>query len=138
MMRSYTLPPTWDAIKFASRYDLNRDTDFYVGGDGALVVIPDFKITDDPPIFDPPDPFVPVPGGVKVHHWPELAGWIGNKKIIAQENGAPHHECYYVIADNAVALNNLAAMPYVNFAVGQPAYLKDKLALVTWEGTKWK
>ena len=136
-MKIYPVPFNFSGSKFAARYGLSTtDGSFFVGGDGLLHV-PD-GLPDDPPIFDPPDPFIPVPLGVKVHHWPELAGWIGNKKITAQENGTAHHECYYVIADNEAALNNLAAMPYVNFAVGQPAYLKDKLALVTWDGTKWK
>lgn len=136
-MRSYTLPVEFDGGKFSRRYGLDTlKGEFFADGHGSLWV-PD-NLPDDPPIFEAPDPFIPVPLGVKVHHWPELAGWVGNKKITAQENGTTHHECYYVIADNEVALNNLAAMPYVNFEVGQPAYLKDKLALVTWDGTKWK
>ena len=136
-MKQYVVNVPFDGAKFAARYQLDSFADFSMSGN-ILTVIPDHKVTDDPPVFDPPDPFIPVPPGVKVHHWPELVGWVGNKKITAQENGTAHHECYYVIADNEVALNNLAAMPYVSFAVGQPAYLKDKLALVTWDGTKWK
>ena len=133
----YTLPAVWDAKKFAARYGLDLLKDFYINGDGKLVVIPDFKITDDPPIFEAPDSFVPVPAGVYVHHWPELVGWVGHTKITAPENSTAHHECYYVIADNEVALNNLAGMQYVHFEVGQPAYLKDKLTVVYWDGVKW-
>ena len=136
MTWSYTKPAfEWDGKKFRQRYSLG-EFDFWDNGQGQIVTTS--QLPDDPPIFEAPDPFIPVPSGVRVHHWPELAGWVGSKKITHSEDGVVHHECYYVIADNEVALNNLAAMPYVNFAVGQPAYLKDKLVLVTWDGTKWK
>ena len=137
-MKTYPMPTNFDGAKFALRYGLSLvkiPPDFW--SSSGLLYVPD-NLPDDPPIFEASDPFIPIPPGVKVHHWPELVGWVGNKKITAQENGTAHHECYYVIADNEVALNNLAAMPYVSFEVGQPAYLKDKLALVTWDGTKWK
>jgi hypothetical protein len=57
-MKIYTLPPVWSPPKFATRYSLNRDKDFYVNGDGKLVVFP--TLPDDPPIFELPDP--PKPG----------------------------------------------------------------------------
>src|SRR3990167_1996272 len=122
----YTLPSIWDAKKFATRYGLDSEKDFYVNGEGDLVVCP--ALPDDPPIFEPPDPFVPVPPGVKVHHWPEMVGWIGKHKVLATEpNGSgTHHECYYIIAEDEIALNTLMTMPNVNFEIGQPAYLKDK------------
>ena len=53
-MKIYTLPLSWDARKFAIRYNLNRDQDFYVDGEGKLVVFP--VLPDDPPIFELPDP----------------------------------------------------------------------------------
>jgi len=63
MMRTYVLPSVWDAKKFASRYRLNSQTDFYVGGDGKLVVFP--VIPDDPPIFELPDPPIDKYGELK-------------------------------------------------------------------------
>jgi hypothetical protein len=58
-MKTYTLPVTpWDGNKFAARYGLAlnpMNPDFLINGDGLLVVFPDQKITDNPPIFDPPD-----------------------------------------------------------------------------------
>lgn len=134
-MKIYPVPSSFSGAKFAVRYGLDVMKDFWVVG--ALLYVPD-NLPDDPPIFELPDPYVPVPPGVNVHHWPELAGWVGNKKILHVENGIPHHECYYVIADDEAALNNLAAMAYTHFEIGQPAYLKDKKLLVTWDGTKWK
>ena len=56
-MTEYTLPPIWDALKFAHRYGLDfgpAGKDFYVGGNGKLVVFP--TLPDDPPIFELPDP----------------------------------------------------------------------------------
>ena len=135
-MKIYQIPINFDGAKFADRYGLNPMTDFW--SDGINLHVPD-GLPDDPPIFDPPDPFVPVPAGIKVHHWPELLGWIGSHKIFAIENGGDsHHECYYVIAETEASLDGFATMPHVNFKVGQPAYLKDKKLLVIWDGTKWK
>lgn len=54
-MKTYVTPPTWSGPKFAVRYTLDK-YDFRINGEGLLEVIPDFKITDNPPIFDPPDP----------------------------------------------------------------------------------
>ena len=56
-MRTYPLPISWSALKFAARYQLNTHVDFYVAGDN-LVVFP--KLQDDPPIFDLPDPPGPL------------------------------------------------------------------------------
>lgn len=53
-MNIYTLPLSWDARKFALRYNLNFNTDFYVNTNAQLVVFP--RLPDDPPIFDVPDP----------------------------------------------------------------------------------
>jgi hypothetical protein len=50
-MKTFTLPPAWDARKFTVRYGLTIN-DFYVGGDGLLNT-PDS--VPDNPIFDPPD-----------------------------------------------------------------------------------
>lgn len=52
-MRTYTLPASWDALKFATRYSLDRNSDFYVDSTGQLVVFP--VLPDDPPIFELPD-----------------------------------------------------------------------------------
>ena len=60
-MRTYTLPGPglWDAKKFAVRYNLNAlKPDFYVNGEGLLVVFP--ALSDDPPIFEQPDPPAPA------------------------------------------------------------------------------
>ena len=58
-MTTYDLPPIWDAKKFAVRYSLNQHSaDFYVNGDGKLVV--SVILPDDPPIFEPPDPPPPT------------------------------------------------------------------------------
>jgi hypothetical protein len=51
-MATFVLPPVWDATKFAARYSLDMNKDFYVLGD-SLVVGP--TLPDNPPIFDLPD-----------------------------------------------------------------------------------
>lgn len=130
----FTLPPIWDAKKFATRYSLDYQKDFYVGGNGKLVVFP--VLPDNPPIFDLPDTVVPVPPSLRVHHWPEVIGLIGSTKITASEAGS-HHECYYIIADDEVALSD-PFMALLNIAVGQPCYIKDKNELRVWTGTAWK
>ena len=56
-MKTYRLPPSWSPTKFASRYGLNRDRDFYVNGGGDLVVFP--VLVDDPPIIELPDVVIP-------------------------------------------------------------------------------
>jgi len=137
-MKEYTLPAIWDALKFAHRYGLDfgpTGKDFYVGGNGKLVVFP--VLPDDPPIFDLPDAFVPVPPSLKVHHWPEMVGWLGTQKLFAAESSGSHHECYYIIADDEAALGD----PFItslNIQVGQPAYIKDKHELRVWTGINWK
>jgi hypothetical protein len=63
-MKEFTLPAFfWDAGKFATRYGIKMNDDFYVAG-GKLVVVP--PIADDPPIFEAPDPanIVARPGAV--------------------------------------------------------------------------
>lgn len=136
-MITITPPPIWDAKKFAARYGLDFNKDFYVDADGQLVVFP--TLPDDPPIFEAPDPFVPLPAGVQVHHWPELLGWQGNSKVIAQEPlvSPAHHECYYIVAPNQIGLDALTAMPQMQINIGQCAYLVNKKGLVFWDGTKW-
>jgi hypothetical protein len=65
MMQIYTPPPIWDAGKFAVRYGLNKDKDFYVNGEGKLVVFS--VLPDNPPIFelsDPPQPRLHLDGKV--------------------------------------------------------------------------
>jgi len=57
-MKTFSLPALWDAKKFAARYSLNLHTDFYIDGEGMLVVFPDLR--DDPPVFDLPDPPKPA------------------------------------------------------------------------------
>lgn len=54
-MAIFDLPPPglWDARKFALRYGLNPFADFYINGEGKLVVRP--VLPDNPPIFEPPD-----------------------------------------------------------------------------------
>jgi hypothetical protein len=58
-MTTHKLPDIWDAKKFALRYGLNFQSDFYVNGKGELVVFPD--LPDNPPIFEEPDPVVIKP-----------------------------------------------------------------------------
>ena len=53
-MTIHTLPAIWDAKKFATRYSLDLNKDFYVDSNGMLVVFP--ALPDNPPIFDAPDP----------------------------------------------------------------------------------
>jgi hypothetical protein len=90
------------------------------------------------PVFDTPDPFVLVPTGVKVHHWPEMSGWVGAHKITAEDAPAVHHECYYIVADTFAALEAFRAMPQSGFQVGQLAYiLGPQQQFVVWAGTGW-
>ena len=56
-MKIYTLPPIWSSKKFRLRYSLDFNRDFYVDGDGKLVVFP--ALPDDPPIFEQDDPLPP-------------------------------------------------------------------------------
>lgn len=62
MPAPWNLPPSWDARKFATRYGLKNDlqAEFYTL-DGKLFLRDGVTIPDDPPIFEPPDPFVPQP-----------------------------------------------------------------------------
>lgn len=55
MQKIFTLPPVWDSKKFAARYGLNFIFDYFVTG-GDLVVHKGELVTDDPPIFEAPDP----------------------------------------------------------------------------------
>ena len=74
-------PGLWDAKKFAVRYNLNAlKPDFYVNGEGLLVVFP--TLPDDPPIFDLPDP--PIPQGVL--KW-EVSDVPGAVRLVAEYNG---------------------------------------------------
>lgn len=135
-MAVYVLPAIWDAQKFATRYGLNPHTnDFYVDGTGQLVV--SVTLPDDPPIFEAPDPFVPVPAGVQAHHWPQLHGWIGTQKKIMDEPSPGHHECYWLIADDFASLESFRAYPNAALELGQPAYLKDTKTFVMWDGVTW-
>ena len=137
-MKIYDLPLVWDAAKFAMRYGLDAiHGEFYVNGEGKLVVFP--TLPDDPPIFEAPDPFVAVSPGVHVHHWPEMSGWIGDHKLEFADHPSPHHECYYIVADSMAALNNFRALPQANFQVGQLAYITDpnQQTFVVWNGTSW-
>ena len=54
-MKSWTVIVPFDVATFAKRYGLDPFTDFSMNGQ-TLTVRPDQKITDDPPIFEPPDP----------------------------------------------------------------------------------
>ena len=137
-MKIYPKPTAFDGAKFAARYGLNAIRgDFWDDGNGFLHV-PD-GLPDDPPIFDPPDPVVAVSPGVHVHHWPEMSGWIGDHKLEFAEHPSPHHECYYIVADSMVALDNFRAMPQADFQVGQLAYINDptRQTFVVWNGTSW-
>ncbi len=135
MTKNYPVPAAFDGAKFARRYGLNVMTDFWISGDRLFV--PD-GLPDDPPIFEPPDPFVAVPSGIKLHHWQELVGWIGMQKVLAPETNGPHHECYYIVADTQVDLDALRLNPIIAMQEGQPAYVKNTKAIVVWDGTKWK
>jgi hypothetical protein len=57
-MKNYTLPPIWDAKKFADRYGLDKDRDFYINASGQLIVFP--VLPNDPPIFEATDPLLPT------------------------------------------------------------------------------
>jgi hypothetical protein len=56
-MKIFDVPAVWSSPKFAARYGLDYQKDYYVGGDGKLRVFP--AISDDPPIFEAPD--LPLP-----------------------------------------------------------------------------
>ena len=59
-MKSWTVNGPFDGAKFAARYGLNSLAgDFSMNGN-VLTVRPDFKVTDDPPIFEPSDPPLPT------------------------------------------------------------------------------
>jgi hypothetical protein len=139
-MKTILAPIPFIAEKFVIRYNLPNfkgvSPDVWVDGGTGLLHYPDS--VPDNPIFDPPDPFVPVPTGIKLHHWQELVGWIGINKVLAPETDGPHHECYYIVADTQADLDTLQVNPLVAMQEGQPAYVKDKKAIVVWDGTKWK
>lgn len=138
MEKIFILPPVWDPLKFAARYGLDSRFDFSAIGN-ALVVHNGELVTDEPPIFDAPDAFVPLPPGVQVHHWPELLGWMnGHKQFASEESSVTHHECYWIVADDEVALGVLQTYPNMQVVEGQPAYIKDKKELRVWTGTAWK
>ena len=59
-MKTYDLPPVWSPTKFIARYSLDFNKDFYVNGEGKLVL---FKELPEPIIFEEPDP---LPPGIKV------------------------------------------------------------------------
>lgn len=55
-MKSYIVAVPFSGAKFAARYSLNAFAgDFSMNGN-VLTVKDEAKITDDPPIFEPPDP----------------------------------------------------------------------------------
>ena len=55
-MKSWIVIGDFDGEKFAARYGLDAvNGDFSMNGN-VLTVIPDHLVTDDPPIFEPPDP----------------------------------------------------------------------------------
>ncbi len=61
MMKSFIVNGDFDGAKFAKRYGLNSFRgDFSMNGN-VLTVKDESKITDDPPIFEAPDPFVAKP-----------------------------------------------------------------------------
>jgi len=57
-MTLYDLPDVWSPVKFAVRYGLDSELDFYVDAKRKLVVFS--VLPDDPPIFEPPDPPEPT------------------------------------------------------------------------------
>ena len=65
-MKIFDVPAIWSSPKFAARYGLDYHTDYYLDGEGKLKVLPDWKITDDPPIFEVSDPFVDKYGALKL------------------------------------------------------------------------
>jgi len=136
-VNKYPLPLLFDGKKFALRYKLNAlRPDFWC--DNAFVYLRDgISLIDDPPIFELPDTPVLVPPVLRVHHWPEMLGLVGNTKIIAPESNGPHHECYYIIAEDEAALSH-PFMATLSIQLGQPAYIKDKHELRVWTGTLWK
>ena len=79
-MADFVLPPSWSAPKFAARYGLNPDTDFYITGEGLLRVFP--TLPDNPPIFDLPDP--PQPQGELRWEPSEVPGTL---RLVALFNG---------------------------------------------------
>lgn len=134
-MKVITPPAGWDAMKFATRYSLDYKTDFYLDGNRQLHY-PD--ALPDAPIFDFPDPFVPMPISVHAHHWPSMAGWLDGKKVDMTETSTGHHECYYIVADNQAALDAFTAIPAAEVKAGQLAFLTDHNHLMYWNGTMWK
>lgn len=130
-MKTYVLPAVWDAEKFAKRYNLDPFSgDFYVGGNGDLVVIP--TLPDSPPIFEAPDPSIPAPAGIYVHSMAAMSKRVGNK--LMDGNGT---ECFHIVVDTEALLADpwLAGIP---IDAGSVAYVADKSKTLMWDGTKWK
>ncbi len=51
-MKTYPKPVAFDGAKFAARYGISPQSDFWITGD--LIFVPD-NLVDDPPIFEAPD-----------------------------------------------------------------------------------
>lgn len=129
-MKTFTLPAIWDAAKFATRYALDNNKDFYIDGNGKLLVFP--TLPDDPPIFDLPDPVIPAPAGVFVHEMKALPKKHGNKLI--DGNGT---SCFHIVVDTEAKLSD----PWFNgvyIEAGSVAYVTDKSKTLMWDGVKWK
>ena|SRR3990167_5114975 len=126
----YTLPPIWDAKKFATRYGLDSEKDFYVNGEGDLVVFP--ALPDDPPIFEPPDPVISAPVGLWVHEMKSLTKRLGSQLI----DGAGT-ACFHIVAETELMLSDPWLMG-IPIEIGSTAYIIDKGKTIVWDGVKWK
>ena len=81
-MKSWIVVVPFDGAKFAARYGLDALAgDFSMNGN-VITVKPDHLITDDPPIFEPPDP--PKPQGTL--EWQE-SDVPGTLRLVAKFNG---------------------------------------------------
>lgn len=130
MMRTYTLPSSWDAVKFAVRYNLNPNFDFWVDAHGDLIVRP--TLPDDPPIFEAPAPIIPSPIGIWVHEMKALGRRQGERLLDGQGTS-----CYHIVVENELLLSD----PWftgMHVDTGSTAYLIDKSKTLVWDGTKWK
>lgn len=122
----------FDGAKFAVRYGLDSFTDFSMNGN-VLTVGPDFKVTDDPPIFEAPDLLIMAPPGIRVHTMRQAQGKKGGELIIDQSES----KCIHVLLDTEALLTDpwLLSIPMEQ---GSAAYCIDTEKQWFWNGTAWK
>lgn len=132
-MRSWIINPlVFDGAKFAARYGLNSfGGDFSLNGN-VLTVKPDAKVTDNPPIIEPPDSLVPCPAGIYVHEMRALSKKRGS--VVLDGEGTT---CFHIVVPTEASLSD----PWFTGVVidpGSVAFIQDKSKTVTWDGTQWK